>query len=72
MKLASLKRGGRDGSLAVVSRDLKHMLPVPEIAPSLQAALEDWTNLSPELASVYRLLNQGGAPKAVAFVSPVN
>jgi fumarylacetoacetate (FAA) hydrolase len=59
MKLGSLKAGGRDGTLVVVSADLGRAAPVPEIAPTLQAALEDWANLAPELASVYRLINEG-------------
>jgi fumarylacetoacetate (FAA) hydrolase len=67
MKLATLKAGGRDGTLVVVSRDLKLALPVPDVAPTLQAALDDWVTLAPELASLYRLLNQGGEPAAVAF-----
>jgi len=49
MKLASLKHG-RDGMLAVVSRDLSRMLPVPDIAPTLQAALDDWAAVAPHLA----------------------
>ena len=42
MKLASLK-GSRDGTLVVVSRDLKRQMPVPEIAPTMQRALENRT-----------------------------
>ncbi|WP_042696211.1 fumarylacetoacetate hydrolase family protein [Azospirillum sp. B506] len=57
MKLASLKAGGRDGSLVVVSRDLTRATPVPEIARTLQAALDDWTALAPKLEEVYRALN---------------
>jgi fumarylacetoacetate (FAA) hydrolase len=49
MKLATLKRGGRDGRLVIVSRDLTRCLPVPGIAPTLQAALDDWAALSPRL-----------------------
>jgi fumarylacetoacetate (FAA) hydrolase len=48
MKLASLKHG-RDGRLVVVSRDLTRMLPVPDIAPTLQAVLDDWDALAPRL-----------------------
>lgn len=59
MKLASLKQGGRDGTLVVVDRALKTAKPVPGVAPTLQAALEDWATVEPELRSVYRLLNQG-------------
>ena len=42
MKLATLKRGGRDGTLVVVNRALTHCRPVPPIARTLQAALDDW------------------------------
>jgi fumarylacetoacetate (FAA) hydrolase len=49
MKLASLRRGGRDGRLVIVSRDLSRCLPVPGIAPTLQAALDDWAALAPRL-----------------------
>lgn len=41
MKLASLK-DGRDGRLVVVSRHLSRYLPASEVAPTLQAALDDW------------------------------
>jgi fumarylacetoacetate (FAA) hydrolase len=49
MKLASLRRGGRDGRLAIVSRDLAHCQLVPGIAPTLQAALDDWASVAPKL-----------------------
>jgi fumarylacetoacetate (FAA) hydrolase len=57
MKLASLKQGGRDGTLVIVSRDLSIAVRVPSIAHTLQAALDDWQRAHAELASVYRLLN---------------
>ncbi len=63
MKLASLK-GGRDGRLVVVSRDLAHAVEVPGIAPTLQAALDDWAALHGELAAVYHLLNEGHLAKS--------
>ena len=40
MKLASL-RHGRDGRLAIVSDDLRHCTEAVDIAPTLQAALDD-------------------------------
>lgn len=64
MKLASLREGGRDGTLVVVSRDLRRATKVAEVAPTLQAALDDWHEFAGELASVYRLLNQGEWPYA--------
>ena len=51
MKLASLKHG-RDGRLAVVSRDLKRMALASEIAPTLQAALDDLGSTAPPGAFV--------------------
>lgn len=56
MKLASLK-DGRDGKLVVVSRDLTKAIDASDIASTLQAALDDWDTLSPQLAARYELLN---------------
>ena len=42
MKLATLKQGGRDGTLVVVSRDLATYQAVPQIAATLQHALDHW------------------------------
>jgi fumarylacetoacetate (FAA) hydrolase len=67
MKLATLKGGGRDGTLVVVSRDLTQCQPVPEIARTLQAALDDWERAAPQLAEVYAALNNGGARHAQPF-----
>ena len=47
MKLGSLKEGGRDGTLIVVSRDLSRAVRATGIAPTLQQALEDWSNAAP-------------------------
>ncbi len=48
MKLASLK-SGRDGKLAIVSRDLTHAVLATDIAPTLQAALDDWARVARRL-----------------------
>lgn len=66
MKLASLKHG-RDGMLAVVSRDLTKYVAVPHVAPTLQRAMDDWANTAPRLMRVYDLLNEGAADGAKAF-----
>ena len=50
MKLATLRRGGRDGRLVVVNRALTHCQLVPGIAPTMQAALDEWTSVEPRLA----------------------
>ena len=66
MKLASLK-GGRDGRLVVVARDLTHAMPAWGIASTLQAALDDWDRVRPGLETIYRALNDGKAEGAFAF-----
>ncbi|QPQ56027.1 fumarylacetoacetate hydrolase family protein [Allosphingosinicella flava] len=48
MKLGSLK-GGRDGRLVVVSHDLAWCADATHIAPTLQAALDDWERVAPQL-----------------------
>ena len=59
MKLASLKAGGRDGTLVVVSRDLGRAVRVLEIAGTLQAALDDWDAASAALQEVASSLEAG-------------
>lgn len=66
MKLASLK-SGRDGALAVVSRDLKHCVTVTDIARSLQEAIEHWQKFAPRLLEVYNQLNDGTASYVMGF-----
>ncbi|MFC7499700.1 fumarylacetoacetate hydrolase family protein [Enterovirga sp. GCM10030262] len=48
MKLGSLK-SGRDGRLVVVSHDLAWCADATHIAPTLQAALDDWERVAPRL-----------------------
>jgi fumarylacetoacetate (FAA) hydrolase len=64
MKLGSLKQGGRDGTLIVVSRDLQHGVQATGIAPTLQRALEDWSNVAPRLNALSDALNEGSADGA--------
>lgn len=66
MKLASL-RHGRDGRLCVVSRDLKTMLPVDALCPTLQMALDSWSTMAPKLQERYDALNKGEAAGAIAY-----
>ncbi|HEX7386343.1 MAG TPA: fumarylacetoacetate hydrolase family protein [Castellaniella sp.] len=67
MKLATLKNNSRDGTLVVVSRDLSRCVAVPHIAPTLQAALDDWDSSQPTLQAVYAELNAGKAADARPF-----
>ena len=64
MKLGSLKEGGRDGTLIVVSRDLSRGVRASGIADTLQRALEDWSNIAPRLNALYDALNEGNAEGA--------
>jgi fumarylacetoacetate (FAA) hydrolase len=67
MKLGSLKEGGRDGTLVVVSRDLARAVKASGIAPTLQAALDDWSNLAPRLNALADELDAGRAADAFAL-----
>jgi len=67
MKLGSLKEGGRDGTLIVVSRDLTRAARATGIAPTLQAALDDWHNAAPRLNALYEEVNAGTAEGSFAL-----
>ncbi len=64
MKLASLKAGGRAGTLVVVDKKLQSAVKVPEIAHTLQDALENWAMAEHQLRSVSDSLNAGKAKDA--------
>jgi fumarylacetoacetate (FAA) hydrolase len=67
MKLGSLKEGGRDGTLIVVSRDLAKAVKASGIAPTLQAALDDWSRAAPRLNALSEELNAGRAKDSFAL-----
>ena len=69
MKLASLKAGGRDGTLIVVDRSLERYVPATDIAATLQQALDDWDNAAPRLNALSQTLNDGEREEAVALDS---
>ena len=62
MKLASLK-WGRDGRLVVVSNDLAWCVEATNVAPTLQAALDDWDRCEPLLAGLAEGLEHGSIPR---------
>jgi fumarylacetoacetate (FAA) hydrolase len=66
VKLASLKHG-RDGTLIVVSRDLSRAVVASDIAPTLQAALDAWSETAPRLDALSSALNDGRCANAFAF-----
>lgn len=68
MKLASLKNG-RDGTLVVVDKNLKSAVKVPDIAATMQSALDNWSEAAPKLQKVYNALCAGQAKEAFPFDS---
>jgi fumarylacetoacetate (FAA) hydrolase len=62
MKLGSLK-SGRDGRLVVVSGDLAWSADAGHIAPTLQAALDDWERAEPQLRLLATDLEHGTIPR---------
>ena len=62
VKLASLKHG-RDGRLVVVSDDLAWYADAGAIAPTLQAALDDWEDAAPRLAALAEDVNHEAIPR---------
>ena len=62
MKLASLK-AGRDGRLVVVSTDLAWYADAAHIAPTFQAALDNWDRAAPHLRNLATDLEHGAIPR---------
>src|SRR3546814_11676679 len=60
MKLATRKNGTRDGELVVVSRDLMRCVTVPQVAHTLQDALDRWSEVAAGLAEISDAMNLGG------------
>ena len=60
MKLASLK-SGRDGKLVVVSRDLSRAVSAEDIAPTLQAAMDNWATCETQLVELFDIAQVGKA-----------
>jgi len=76
MKLATIKNNTRDGQLVIVSKDLSVVIPVPEIAATFQAAIDNWEVLSKQLLPRYEALNKGEEKNAIkasdaSFMSPI-
>ena len=62
MKLASFNDGTRDGKLVVVSKDLTRCCAAGYIAPTLQAALDDWARVAPRLEALYTDVEHQAVP----------
>lgn len=65
MRLMTLKNGTRDGELAVVHPDGTHFASARDVAPTLQAALDDWQRTEPRLRELSDALASGKAPGQV-------
>ena len=74
MKLASLKQG-RDGQLVLVNSTMELYVSAASIAPTLQAALDNWANVKDQLQALSDQLDNGnlkGQPfDAAACASPL-
>lgn len=69
MKLATLNDGTRDGTLVLVSQDLRTILPCSMTAPTLQAAIERWDEVEAPLVRLSRALDAGQAPGTLPFAA---
>lgn len=67
MKLATLHGTGRDGRLAVVSRDHALAVSAETVATTLQDALERWSDVEAHLRLLSERLEDGSAPGAFDF-----
>ncbi len=67
MKLATLRDGTRDGTLLVVSKNLKRALKADPVAPTLQAALDDWGYCAPLLKELAVELEEKPSNRAFAL-----
>lgn len=67
MKLATLKNNTRDGQLVVVSKDLSRAIQVPDVAQTLQQAVDNWEICKPKLEAYYQRLNSGLEKNTMAF-----
>jgi fumarylacetoacetate (FAA) hydrolase len=73
MRLATLRDGTRDGALIVVSRDGDRFLRPGGIAPTMQAALDDWDMTAPTLSMLAQELEgrgDAGEPLDLARLGP--
>lgn len=64
MRVGTLRDGTRDGSLIVVNRAGDRYATARHVAPSLQAALDDWERAAPALDALARSIEEGGTATA--------
>jgi len=61
VRLSTLKNGTRDGQLVVVSRGGDAFAPATGIAPTMQAAMDEWANVEPKLRELAAQVEAGTA-----------
>ena len=66
MKLATLRSGGRDGALILVNRELTRAVKAPGVR-TMQAAIERWDAVLPQLEEAFEQLQAGTHPDAFDF-----
>jgi fumarylacetoacetate (FAA) hydrolase len=64
VKLASLRQGGRDGTLILIDRRGRRGVVATRVAPTLQTALDNWARAAPELEELQRQLDRGNLAEA--------
>jgi fumarylacetoacetate (FAA) hydrolase len=69
MKLASLRGAQRDGELIIVDRALEHYVTAQNIAPTLQAALDSWQAVEPQLRAAAAQLEAARPAHARRFAA---
>jgi fumarylacetoacetate (FAA) hydrolase len=72
MRLATVRDGSRDGALVVIDPTGTRFTSASEVAPSLQAALDDWERVAPELALLAEALAHdpdGGEPLSISHLA---
>ena len=67
MKLASIKNNTRDGQLVVVNKEMTKAVTVPEIAQTMQQAIDQWQEKAPLLEGVYKNLNENAVANSFDF-----
>jgi fumarylacetoacetate (FAA) hydrolase len=69
MKLATIANGTRDGALVVVAHDLAVATSAAAIAPTLQDALERWTEVEPALRALAAALARGDVAETFDYAT---
>jgi fumarylacetoacetate (FAA) hydrolase len=72
MKLCTYRDGTRDGALWIASRDGTRGTSARAIAPTLQAALDDWDRARPLLEQLADALERGEAPSTPLDVAALS